>query len=384
MADFLILDNEKKNDNVNNVYNRKKSWFFWQIGELFYSFQKIRTKEKIQLYRLLSTMLNAWLTLIKAVWVLEKQQKKGTYKKILMRFSENLTSWKRLSDCLADFPNDFSEAEVWMVKSGEKTWQLTDVLMELAIQTERLDSINWKIKSAMIYPTFIVLVVVSVVYVIMTMVVPKLVEVFWDKETLPNSTKNLISVSEFLSNNWVFILIFLIVLYVFFFFWRRTPTWAYIFDEYVFKIPIFWPMMKKIILSKFSRIFSWLISSWVSVLESLRITAEAVWNEVYKQRILLINEDVSKGIKIWESLDWDKLFPDMMVQMIQVWEETAKLEETVLKVSDYYDEEVDNTIANINKLLEPIIIISLAIVVGFIAMAILEPIMNLADTVSNK
>lgn len=384
MADFLILDNEKKNDNVNNVYNRKKSWFFWQIGELFYSFQKIRTKEKIQLYRLLSTMLNAWLTLVKAVWVLEKQQKKGTYKKILVRFSENLTSWKRLSDCLADFPNDFSEAEVWMVKSGEKTWQLTDVLMELAIQTERLDSINWKIKSAMIYPTFIVLVVVSVVYVIMTMVVPKLVEVFWDKETLPNSTKNLISVSEFLSNNWVFILIFLIVLYVFFFFWRRTPTWAYIFDEYVFKIPIFWPMMKKIILSKFSRIFSWLISSWVSVLESLRITAEAVWNEVYKQRILLINEDVSKGIKIWESLDWDKLFPDMMVQMIQVWEETAKLEETVLKVSDYYDEEVDNTIANINKLLEPIIIISLAIVVGFIAMAILEPIMNLADTVSNK
>lgn len=384
MADFLILDNEKKNDNVNNVYNRKKSWFFWQIGELFYSFQKIRTKEKIQLYRLLSTMLNAWLTLVKAVWVLEKQQKKGTYKKILMRFSENLTSWKRLSDCLADFPNDFSEAEVWMVKSGEKTWQLTDVLMELAIQTERLDSINWKIKSAMIYPTFIVLVVVSVVYVIMTMVVPKLVEVFWDKETLPNSTKNLISVSEFLSNNWVFILIFLIVLYVFFFFWRRTPTWAYIFDEYVFKIPIFWPVMKKIILSKFSRIFSWLISSWVSVLESLRITAEAVWNEVYKQRILLINEDVSKGIKIWESLDWDKLFPDMMVQMIQVWEETAKLEETVLKVSDYYDEEVDNTIANINKLLEPIIIISLAIVVGFIAMAILEPIMNLADTVSNK
>ena len=384
MEDFLILDKEKKNDNFNNVYNRKKSWFFWQIGELFYSFQKIKTKEKIQLYRLLSTMLNAWLTLVKAVWVLEKQQKKGTYKKILMRFSENLTSWKRLSDCLADFPNDFSEAEVWMVKSGEKTWQLTDVLMELAIQTERLDSINWKIKSAMIYPTFIVLVVVSVVYVIMTMVVPKLVEVFWDKETLPNSTKNLISVSEFLSNNWVFILIFLIVLYVFFFFWRRTPTWAYIFDEYVFKIPIFWPMMKKIILSKFSRIFSWLISSWVSVLESLRITAEAVWNEVYKQRILLINEDVSKGIKIWESLDWDKLFPDMMVQMIQVWEETAKLEETVLKVSDYYDEEVDNTIANINKLLEPIIIISLAIVVGFIAMAILEPIMNLADTVSNK
>ena len=118
------------------------------------------------------------------------------------------------------------------------------------------------------------------------------------------------------------------------------------------------------------------------LVESLKITAEAVWNEVYKQRILLLTEDVGSWIKIWESLDWDKLFPDMMIQMIQVWEETAKLEETILKVSDYYDEEVDNIISNINKLLEPFIIITLAIIVWFIAMSILEPIMNMADTIS--
>ena len=141
-------------------------------------------------------------------------------------------------------------------------------------------------------------------------------------------------------------------------------------------------MLKKIILSKFARIFSWLIGSWISVVESLKITAEAVWNEVYKQRILLLTEDVGSWIKIWESLDGDKLFPDMMIQMIQVWEETAKLEETILKVSDYYDEEVDNIISNINKLLEPFIIITLAIIVWFIAMSILEPIMNMADTIS--
>lgn len=380
MADFLIVDNEKR-INDDNVKNKNKRWLNDYINDLLYSFQKIKVKEKVQFYRLLSTMINAWLSLVKAVQVLEKQQKKWNFKNILWRFVKELNSWKKLSDCLSIFNNDFSEAEVWMVKSWEKTWQLNDVLMELALQTERLDSINWKIKSAMVYPSFILLVVISVIYVIMTNVVPKLLEVFWDKDKLPQSTKNLIMVSEFLQNYSIYIFILLVILYICIFFWRKTPNWSYIYDGYILRIPIFWTMLKKILLSKFSRIFSWLVWSWVSVIESLKITSEAVWNEVYKQRILLITEDVSWGIKIWESLDWDKLFPDIMVQMIQVWEETAKLEETVLKVADYYDEEVDNTIWNINKLLEPIIIITLAIVIWFIAISILEPIMNLADMV---
>ena len=383
MPDFLILDSNKK-DSVYNVNNKNSSNFRDRFNDLIYSFQKVKVKDKVTFFRLLSTMINAWLSLVKAMKVLEKQQKKGNFKNILSRFVEELNSWKNLSDCLSIFPNDFSDAEIWMVKSWEKTWQLCTTLLELAIQTERIASINWKIKSAMIYPSFIIIVVIWVIYIVMTMVVPKLLEIFWERSTLPVSTQRLIIVSEFLSDYGIFILIWLIILYIFVFFWRRTPDWSYIFDEYFMKIPIFWPMVKKIALSKFARIFSGLVGSWVSVIESLRITSEAVWNEVYKQRILLITEDVSGGIKIWESLDWDKLFPDIMVQMIQVWEETAKLEETVIKVADYYDEEVDNLITNINKLLEPIIIITLAVVVWFIAMSILEPIMNLADMVSSQ
>ena len=383
MPDFLILDSNKK-DSVYNVNNKNSSNFRDRFNDLIYSFQKVKVKDKVTFFRLLSTMINAWLSLVKAMKVLEKQQKKGNFKNILSRFVEELNSWKNLSDCLSIFPNDFSDAEIWMVKSWEKTWQLWTTLLELAIQTERIASINWKIKSAMIYPSFIIIVVIWVIYIVMTMVVPKLLEIFWERSTLPVSTQRLIIVSEFLSDYGIFILIWLIILYIFVFFWRRTPDWAYIFDEYFMKIPIFWPMVKKIALSKFARIFSGLVGSWVSIIESLRITSEAVWNEVYKQRILLITEDVSGGIKIWESLDWDKLFPDIMVQMIQVWEETAKLEETVIKVADYYDEEVDNLITNINKLLEPIIIITLAVVVWFIAMSILEPIMNLADMVSSQ
>ena len=139
---------------------------------------------------------------------------------------------------------------------------------------------------------------------------------------------------------------------------------------------------QKVVLSKFARVFAGLMASGVSVVESLKIVSEAVGNEAYRQRILLLLEDVRGGMKMWESLDGDKLFPDMMVQMIQVGEEAAKLDTTILKVADFYDEQVDNIAATMNKLLEPFIIVTLAVIVGFIALAIMQPIMNMADSVS--
>jgi type IV pilus assembly protein PilC len=190
------------------------------------------------------------------------------------------------------------------------------------------------------------------------------------------------ALSDLFKEYWIYIFIFFILFAIAVSFWKKTPDWKYMFDKILLHIPVFWEINKKLVLSKFSRIFSWLISSWVSIVESLKITSDAVWNEVYKQRLILLSQDVWSWIKIWESLDGDKLFPEMMVQMVQVWEQTAKLDKTIVKVADFYDEQVDNTIAVLNKLLEPFIIIFLAVVVWFIAIAIMQPIMNLADTIS--
>jgi len=149
-------------------------------------------------------------------------------------------------------------------------------------------------------------------------------------------------------------------------------------------LPIIGKVLQKVVLSKFARVLSNLLSSGISIVESLRIVSDVVGNEVYRQRILLLREDIKKGIKIGESLEDDRLFPEMLVQMIKVGEETAKLDSIILKLADFYDEEVDTTINSINKLLEPIIIVSMAVVVGFIAVGIMQPIMNLADVVSEK
>lgn len=386
MADFLILDEEQNKKNDNNVNNKNKPLeslnFIDKLNNLLIWMQSIKTKEKVIFYRLLSTMTNAWMTVVKSILVLESQEKNPVFKNVLVRFSDELKEWKNLSECMELYPASFTEAEIWIVKSWEKTGQLNWVLVDLANQIEKVESLNWKIKSAMMYPMFIILVVIWVISVMMTLVVPKLLDIFDDKSSLPATTQTLIAISDWFRSYWLLWIIIIVWIYAFVQFWKKTPEWKYMYDDFLMKVPIFWWITRKLILSKFARVFSGLTSSWVSVVESLKITSSAVWNEVYKQRLLLLSEDIASWIKMWESLDGDKLFPEMMVQMIQVWEQTAKLDKTILKIADFYDDEVDNTIWVLNKLLEPFIIVTLAVIVWFIAMAIMQPIMNLADTVT--
>ena len=355
-----------------------------KINKFLIANQKLKLKDKLIFYRLLSTMSNAGVSLVKSVSILEKQEKNPVLKHILSDFVYKIKSWKKLSECFNDYPTSFSDAEIWIVRSWEKTWKLNSVLVDLADQMEKVSKISWKLKGALMYPAFILAVVIGVIFIMMTMVVPKLLDIFDNKSALPSSTKILIAVSDFMVMYWYLIIIFAVILFVWIWFWRKTSTWKYLFDKFLFSIPILWEVLQKIILSKFSRVFANLVWSWVSMVESLKITSEVVWNEVYRQKILFLAEDIKSGIRMYDSLDWSKLFPDMMVQMIQVWEETANLDKTITKVADFYDEQVDNTISVLNKLLEPFIIVFLAVTVWFIAMAIMQPIMNLADTVASK
>ena len=370
-------------NNVNQQRDPKKSLgFIDQINAYVISLQSVSTKDKVIFYRLLSTMTNAGMTLLKGIEVLYKQEKNEVLKNILADIYAQLKEWKTLSQALWNWESSFSEAERWVIQSWEQTGRLNQILLELADQIEKLDSISGKIKSAMIYPACIILVVCGVVAVMMVKVVPNLLEIFDDKSALPASTQLLIKISDFFTNYWFFIIIALLLFVWIVSVWRRTSDGKYLYDGFLLKIPVFGWINKKLVLSKFSRVLAGLLGSGVSFVESLKIVSEAVWNEVYKQRIRLVWEDVKQWIKIYQSLDGDPLFPEMMVQMIQVWEQTAKLDQTIIKVADFYDEEIDNTVLVLNKLLEPFIIVFLALVVGFIAIAIMQPIMWLADTIS--
>jgi len=356
-----------------------------KINDYLISHQSLKVKEKVIFYRLLSTMINAWITLSKAIGILERQEKKqSVMKQILLTFQLQLKEWKGLSECMLGFSASFSPAEIGMVESGEKTWKLNTALKDLADQIEKIASINGKLSSALMYPAMIIIVVIWVVMVMMTVVVPRLLDIFSWSENLPATTRLLISLSDFFVWYWWLILGTILATTIGLTLWRKTPAGLFALDDFLLKIPVFGMISKKIILSKFARVLSWMLKSWVSIVESLRITSDAVWNEVYRQRILFLRDDIKKWLKIFESLEWDPLFPEMMVSMIQIWEQTARVDEIILKVADFYDEEVDNAIGVINKLLEPFIIVTLAVVVWFIAIAIMQPLMNMADTISNS
>lgn len=395
MSDIFILE-DSENTSKQTKKHLKKWNFLDGVNAYLLTLQSLKTKEKVILFRLMSTMLNAGLSILKALSILEAQEKNPVLKWILSTFIKEIKWWKWFSECLAMYPASFWDAEIWVVESWEKTWKLNQSLTQLADQVEKLDSISSKLKWAMMYPAMIVVVVVWVVWVMMTMVVPKLLEIFWYDPTLaldnpinvsamaalPASTNFLIWISNFFTNYWLLMIVWWFISVIFLKIWKQTPDGKYNWDKMMLHVPVFWEINKKLILSKFARVLSSLLSSWVSIVESLRITAEAVWSEVYRQRIMMIRDDIKQWHKIYESIEWDKLFPEMLIQMVQVWEQTAKLDSIILKLADFYDEQVDNTISVINKLLEPIIIVFMAVVVWFIAIAIMQPIMNLADQVT--
>lgn len=380
MSEILILDSKSESQEI----VQSPAFSIDRIDAWLISKQRISLSQKVVFFRLLATMVNAGLSILKAVAILEKQEKNVLMQKIYEQIVSGIKGGKNLSQTLRDYGSSFSDSECSIIESGEKTGKLNTSLIQLADQVEKVSSISKKVKGALIYPAAVLIVMTGSIMVLMTMVVPKIIEIFGDRSKLPPLTQFLIATSDFFVGYWWLIIASAIGFVIFVMIWKETVTGRYKFDRIMLSLPIIGPVIRKVILSKFSRVLSNLLSSGISIVESLRIVSDVVGNEVYRQRILLLREDVKKGIKIGESLEDDSLFPDMLVQMIKVGEETAKLDSIILKIAEFYDEEVNTTINSINKILEPVIIVTMAVVIGFIAVGIMQPIMNLADVVSEK
>ncbi|MDD2516265.1 MAG: type II secretion system F family protein [Candidatus Gracilibacteria bacterium] len=381
MSEDIIILGTKKEEIV------KKSTGFSIAGldEMMLAKQKLKLKHKVGFYRLLATMVNAGMSIMKSLNILERQEKNPVMKKFYLSAADGIKEGKNFSEILRGYNENFSDSECSIIESGEKTGKLNHSLLQLADQMEKIASISRKLKGALIYPTAIMVVMFAAMSVLMVAVVPKILEIFGDDQSkLPQTTKALVAVSDFFVKYWPYMLFLIIASVIGISIAKKTPTGKLYFDKVMLKIPIVGNLTQKVILSKFARVLSNLLSSGISIVESLRILSDIVDNEVYRQRILLLREDVKRGIKIGDSLENDPLFPDMLIQMIKVGEQTAKLDTIIIKLADFYDEEVDTAIEALQKTMEPIIIVIMAIGVGFIAVGIMGPIMNMADTISGS
>jgi type IV pilus assembly protein PilC len=370
---IVILDVEEREGAV------KENPILVYLNWIFKTRAPLDIRQKVMFFRMMATMVNANLTVLKSLSALKKQEKIKKVADFYQFMIDKIQGWLTMHESLIEY-GGFNDAETSIIEAGEKTGKLNWALLQIAEQTEKVDSIRRKIKGAMTYPMVMIIGMIACVTVLMVKVIPTLTSLFQGKE-LPGATKAIMATSDFMIAYWLHIFLVLIALYGLFSFWRKTKNGKYIFDGIVLKMPIYGELLRKVILSRFARIFSNLISSGVSVIEAIRIVSSAVDNEMYRQRLLLLRQDVKNGLKMAESLEEDPLFPDLLVAMIRVGEETAQIGETVVKIATFYDEEVDIAIESIAKIIEPIIMGVMAIVIGFIAIGIFQPIMSLAGAI---
>jgi type IV pilus assembly protein PilC len=355
--------------------------FYGRINGYFVDHTKIKIKDKATVFRLLAVMINAGLSIIKSLKTLASQNEKiPRLSKTLLQMADAIEGGKSLSGAMEQYPEIFSEAEIGMVHAGEASGQLNKTLRDLAEDVEKSASLMGKIKGALVYPIAIMGLVVVVVFVMMIVVVPQLSKLFSQTgHDLPLPTQVLMGISNFSVNFWPLILLIASISFVAITAWKKTKSGKYFWDLMLLKLPIFGNVIQKGTLAKFARSFGNLLGSGVPIIKSLEIVGNAIGNEVYKERLFLTAEDMKRGIPMAENMAESKLFPSMLVNMIEIGEQTAQLENVTKKVAEFYDEEVDNVVNALTKVMEPMIMVIVGVVVGGIVAAIMLPIIQLTN-----
>ena len=349
----------------------------------------LKLKDKIMFFRMFSSMINAGLSIIKIFDILKDQVSSLKLKIIIESIMKDMKKGRTLSEAFAVFSDDFSEAEIGVVKSGESSGKLNEALTDISVQLEKSASITKKVKGAMLYPVIIFIILVGVIMAVMVFVIPNIKDMFesFDKE-LPVATQFLIDFSDFMIAksgpldlmNVFNILGGMILLFFIINFLKKTPDGKYYWDYFILSLPLFGSLNKKIVLSKMCRGISTLTGSGIPIVRSLMICADMVGNDIYKKRILIIAEDVKIGLTIGDNIKGDlKFFPPILSSMIAIGEQTAQLDSVSLKIAEFFEEEVDTSIKNLTTLLEPIIIVVVGLSVGGLVVAIMFPILSLSD-----
>lgn len=357
---------------------------FKSLNDLVVSLTKVKLKDKVTFFQLLAVMINAGVPIIRSLYVLADQTKNPKLQIVIKNIAKKMEEGSSFSTALTEYPEVFSESEKGMVASGEASGNLKDILKDIAHQAEKSAGIVAKVKGAMVYPIAIITIMIIALFLMLTMVVPQLTSIFSNSgKELPASTKLLMAMSNAAQHDWLVILTGVVAIAVGFFMFKKTKTGKYGLDLVLLYVPIFGSLIKKLMVSRFARLLASLLKSGVPIVKTLEITANAIGNEVYKKRIEYAAQDVAQGIPLGENLsDSEGLFPAMVSSMILVGEKTANITEVSNKVADFYEDEVDNAVSTLSKLMEPVILVFMGVSVGFIVAAIMQPIIALSDVSS--
>jgi type IV pilus assembly protein PilC len=351
----------------------------------FLKSKKVKNKDSVIFTRQLATMINAGVPLVRSLNTLKDQSESKVLKTVLMDVAKDVESGQAFADALDKHKEVFGPIYVNMVKAGEAGGILDDILKRLAFQQEKDASIKKKIRSASAYPTVLLVITVVAFFVLMTWIVPQLGRIIADLSTegseLPAQTRFLLGLSDFMTKYWY---IFLILIGGGIYGGRRyikTKSGRKNWHSLLLKIPIISTLVTKVAVARFARIFSSLMSAGVSVLESINITAEAIGNDIIEQELKTAGKAVTAGQQLSEPLSTSNIFPPIVAQMLSVGEETGQTDTVLIKVADFYEEEVDALIEGLSSIIEPVMIVLMGGMVGVIGAAVWGPIAGLTQNI---
>jgi type IV pilus assembly protein PilC len=356
-------------------------------GEIsFLTSKKVKSKELVVFTRQMSTMISAGVPLTKAMATLEEQTESAYFKQVINNLSKDIEGGTTIGDAMAKYPNVFDEVYVNMVKAGEAGGILDDILKRLAIQAEKNETMKKKIKSAMTYPMVISFIAVGAFFAITMFILPQIGKVLKDlggpDKKLPPLTQFMLNMSDFMQNNAVMIIIALVVAVFLIRRYIKTPKGQYKFHSLLLKIPVMKDIVTKIAVARFARTFSSLLSSGVSVLEAIKVTSGAIGNKVIEKELNEAAKAVQGGHQLSEPILQSKHFPKIVGQMLAIGEETGEIDQILVKVADFYEEEVETMIDGLSSIIEPVMIVTLGGMVGLLAASVMGPLASVGNSIS--
>lgn len=347
---------------------------------------KAKTASLVIFTRQLSTMIAAGVPLLRALNSLQDSKDK-TLHNAVSAVTQDVQSGLSLADALEKQPHVFNDVYVNMVRAGEAAGILDEILGRLAVQQEKSATIRKKVKGAMTYPTILIIITIGSFFGLMLFVIPQIGKILKDlggeDAQLPFLTQMMLGLSDFLINSWFIILpLFGALIYAVLRF-IRTPRGKRIFHGILLKVPVIKNIIIKICIARFSRTFASLMGAGVSVVEALHVTSGAIGNVMYEDALKNSIEQIKNGKQLSETLKNNRLFPDIVSQMLAVGEETGKTDTVLIKVADFYEEEVDVVLESLSSIIEPVMILIMGSMVGLIAASVMGPIASIAQNIKS-
>ncbi len=379
----LPTEQTEKNDLSSSENHSAKNSKIEKINDWLLRFSRVPLKEKLFFVQHLGLMLRAGISLSRALKTLSEQTKNPLFKKVLADIGLQVEKGKSFGEALKNYKKIFGELFINMIEAGEISGKLEEVLGELFLQMKKEHNLISKVKGALTYPAVIILAMFGIGTFMMVFVVPKITAMFaeFDAE-LPLPTKILIKTSDILANNGLISLLVFVIIVVGFIKIIKTNKGKYIFQGILLKTPIVAPIMKKINLARFARNISSLLKTDIMIIKTFQITASVLGNLHYREAILEMSHRIKKGGKISEAVNsYPELFTPVVSQMIAIGEETGELDNILVELADFYEEEVNLIMDNLPAIIEPLLILILGVGVGGVAIAIILPMYSITTSI---